>query len=268
MDYSKLIYKNASQARKETKISYIGGTSISSKIAKSEKKDIMTYVIYLAPHTLSGYNVCPMATHECINACLNKSGQNGELTKNNLINNMSRIDICRVNRTKLFFENRNYFMAWLLDEIFSAHKLATKKGFDFSIRINGTSDITPEIFIYKGYNILQLFPHIQFYDYTKVPNRTNLTTKYSNYHITFSYTGLNWDMANIALNNNVNVAVVFEQIPNMFKGIEVINGDMTDLRYLDKKGVIVGLKFKKIREKIDLQKSNFIVNPDNQDCKY
>ena len=63
----------------------------------------------------------------------------------------------------------------------------------FAIRLNCTSDINLEEFELNGKNILQLFPDTQFYDYTKVLKNTTLTEKYSNYDITFSYSGENWE---------------------------------------------------------------------------
>jgi hypothetical protein len=39
-----------------------------------------------------------------------------------------------------------------------------------------------------------------------------------------------------------NVAVVFRnQLPQTWKGYEVVNGDENDLRFLDKQGVVIGL---------------------------
>jgi hypothetical protein len=52
------------------------------------------------------------------------------------------------------------------------------------------------------------------------------------------------------LNNNVRVAVVFKEVPEKFWGRKVINGDLYDMRYRDDKDVIVGLKFKKVRNKL------------------
>ena len=49
---------------------------------------------------------------------------------------------------------------------------------------------------------------------------------------------------------------------------EVINADLDDLRFLDKKGVICGLKFKKVREKIDISKNKFIISHTDKDCVY
>jgi hypothetical protein len=39
---------------------------------------------------------------------------------------------------------------------------------------------------------------------------------------------------------------VFDKLPETFAGYEVINGDENDLRFKDKRGVVVGLKYKKI----------------------
>jgi hypothetical protein len=51
--------------------------------------------------------------------------------------------------------------------------------------------------------------------------------------------------------------MVFDEIPSSYKGFEVVNGDESDLRFLDKKGVIVGLKAKgKGRQ----DKSGFVIH--------
>ena len=103
---------------------------------------------------------------------------------------------------------------------------------------------------------------MQFYDYTKIPNPQRRTL--SNYHITFSKSENNLKDCLVALENGVNVAVVFEkELPKKYLGYEVVNGDETDLRFLDKKkrngtGVIVGLKAKG-RAKLDA--TGFVVRP-------
>jgi hypothetical protein len=252
--YSKLKFTSRANAKKETGLSYLGGVSTSTKIAKNIEKNVLTYVVYLAPANLSGYNVCPMATAECKEACLHASG------RAILDQNIGTIPAARIAKTKLFFENREYYMQWLIAEIKAHHKAAQAKGMDFSVRLNGTSDISPEIMKYKNRNILQELPYIQFYDYTKVANRFDLTTKYPNYDLTFSFSGNNWAQCETALKNNVRVAVVFGgELPAKYKGYDVVNADKTDLRYLDENDVICGLKFKKVINKIDLNKSKFIV---------
>jgi hypothetical protein len=260
---TELKYINRAHAKRATKLSYLGGVALSSKIAKSEIMNTLTYVLYLAPADLSGFNVCPKSTPECRELCLNESGHNRIDIHKNVINH------ARIEKTKLFYNNRTFFMQWLHDEIVAYKKLAYKKGYAFSVRINGTSDITPEAFKLGKFSILTLCPNIQFYDYTKVLNRSKLLSKYENYHLTFSYSGKNWHECEIALKNNMNVAVVFEKhIPKKFKGITVINGDVTDLRYTDKKNVIVGLKYKKVRNNKNMINSKFVIKTLDKDCEY
>jgi hypothetical protein len=42
----------------------------------------------------------------------------------------------------------------------------------------------------------------------------------------------------------MNVAMVFDKLPDSYMGLQVINADETDLRFLDPKGCIAGLKAK------------------------
>ena len=245
-------YTNRAQAKKLTGLSYLGGVATSSKMAKGLKYNEATYILYLAPADSSGYEVCPMRSAECTRACLNESGHNRIDIHKNTIN------AARIKKTKLFFEERNFFMAWLIDEIQAAHAKAIAAGMTFSVRLNGTSDLSPEQFHAGGKNILQIFPDLQFYDYTKVDRRFELIQKYPNYDLTFSYSGRNLDKAMLALEQNIRLAVVFEEVPSQFWGREVIDGDAYDMRYLDQGNVIVGLKYKKVRNK--LEKNNFVIS--------
>lgn len=251
-----MIYQNRAQAKRITKLSYLGGIATSSKIAKGLKYDEMTYILYLAPAKMSGYEVCPMRSAECTAACLNESGHNRIDIHDNTINK------ARIAKTKLFFEQRDFFMRWLQDEITAAQKKAAAAGMKFSVRLNGTSDLSPEQFNLKGKNILEMFPDVQFYDYTKVYKRIQLTQKYSNYDITYSYSGTNSVECMNALLQDVRVAVVFEELPETFMGYPVIDGDAYDMRYLDDT-VIVGLKYKKVRNKLDQEKSKFVISKQN-----
>jgi len=111
----------------------------------------MTYIIYLAPANSSGYNVCPRATVHCIEACLNESGHNR-------IDVSNRINQSRIIKTKLFYADREFFMEWVVREIEAYKKQADVKGMRFSVRLNGTSDLNPELFKYNGKSLLELFP--------------------------------------------------------------------------------------------------------------
>ena len=243
-----MIYKNIPDARRKTGLSYIGKVNHSSKHEKAYHYNELVYTIYLAPAKLSGYEVCPMRSVECTKLCLNESG------RNRMDLHLNKINKCRINKTKLFFEHREFFVRWMIDEIILAEKRAKKLKYHFSVRLNNTSDISPESFYIdingKKTNILQYFKHIQFYDYTKVANRYELTKKYKNYDLTFSYSGSNMTECLSMLNNNVRVAMVFKTVPQLYMNHKVIAGDEYDMRYRDSKNVIVGLKYKNVRSKL------------------
>ena len=128
---------------------------------------------------------------------------------------------------------------------------AKRLGYGFSVRLNGTSDLSPLAFKdpISGKNILELFPDVQFYDYTKVYNRVKLMEQYPNYDLTFSYDGYNWDECERFLQNGGKVAVVFysenETLPKQFRGYNVVDANGYDMRYLDPKGSIMGLHYHK-----------------------
>lgn len=249
-----LIYENLSKAKKLIGISYLGSVNFTAKHQKAFNFNELTYALYLSPANTSGYEVCPKRTEECTVACLHESGYNRIDSKNS-------INESRIKKTKLFFENREFFMHFLIDEIKGAYLKALNQEYSFSARLNNVSDVSPERFKLKNLNILEIFPEVQFFDYTKVLSRIKLLDKYPNYDLTFSYSGENWDECQEALKNNVRVAVVFkDKVPEEYKGIQVVSGDEYDMRYRDPKNVIVGLKFKKVRNKLDFSSSNFVVS--------
>ena len=102
---------------------------------------------------------------------------------------------------------RAEFMQELAKEITKAILKARRAGYTPVFRLNGTSDIRWESVPVAGFpNIMSLFSDVQFYDYTKLPNRKNVP---ANYHLTFSLADGNDTMANVALANGMNVAAVF-----------------------------------------------------------
>lgn len=208
-----------------------------AKTVKGQKKGYMTAIMYLAPYNLSGYQVCPMASKGCAAACLNTAGRGA----------FSTVQKSRIEKTRLFFQDRSRFMELLVREIRAFLRLAEVKGFIPVVRLNGTSDIRWETVSVEGRaNVMELFPSVQFYDYTKIANRKNVP---DNYHLTFSLAEDNDDNAKVALSNGISVAAVFNvknetQLPKKFFGRPVVNGDESDLRFLDKRAVIVGLKAK------------------------
>ena len=229
-------------------VSYLGNVAQSKKMKLSYDNGTMTYCLYLAPADMSGYNVCPNSEH-CKQFCLNGSGQNkcDELARGI---EGSRINQSRIKKTRLFYENREIFMRLLVHEINKYKKQAEKKGMGFSVRLNGTSDLSPVAFRdpETGKNILELFPDVQFYDYTKVPTRIKLMQQYPNYDLTLSYNGYNDEECKKFLQNGGKVAVVFfdEKMPKYFNGYPVTDGNQYDMRYLDPAQHVIGLHYHKV----------------------
>jgi hypothetical protein len=224
--------------------------------AKTSKGDLDKYeaaILYLAPSTVSGRNVCPNASAGCASACLFTAGR-GRFTN---------VYAARLRKTNLFWDDRALFQEWLMYDLTRLDRIATRKNKKAVVRLNGTSDITWPFSLYEA------FPNIQFYDYTKDINRVKRLTKLQaegrclNYHLTFSLSEINYDQALYALALGANVAVVFrDTLPTRFMDRPVVSGDEHDFRFLDGKqidgrGLVIGLKAKG-RAKED--KSGFVMD--------
>ncbi len=204
------------------------------KIQKGTKLGYLSFILHLAPATLSGKETCPKRTAGCTAACLNTAGRGGMFRKGE---NTNMIQQARIRKTKMFFEQRDAFMAQLEKDIKLGIKQAAKLGLTPVFRLNGTSDLA-----WEKYGIIEKFPQVQFYDYTKVLGRK--VAHLQNYHLTFSAAdGNDADVAK-AVAQGMNVAAVFDKLPETYMGKTVINADEHDLRFLDPKGVIAGLKAK------------------------
>ena len=209
------------------------------KIQKGTKLGYLSFILHLAPADLSGKETCPKRTAGCTAACLNTAGRGGMFKRGE---NTNIIQQARIRKTKYFFEARDYFMQDLYADIQKGIKQAKKLGLTPVFRLNGTSDLAWEKYTINDKNIFELFPDVQFYDYTKVLGRK--VQKYKNYHLTFSAAdGNDADVAG-AIAQGMNVAMVFDTLPAEYAGRSVINADETDLRFLDPKNVIAGLKAK------------------------
>ncbi len=204
------------------------------KIQKGTKLGYLSFILHLAPATLSGKETCPKRTAGCTAACLNTAGRGGMFRKGE---NTNMIQQARIRKTRMFFEQRDAFMAQLEKDIKLGIKQAAKLGLTPVFRLNGTSDLA-----WEKYGIIEKFPQVQFYDYTKVLGRK--VAHLQNYHLTFSAAdGNDADVAK-AVSAGMNVAAVFDKLPSEYMGKTVINADEHDLRFLDPKGVIAGLKAK------------------------
>ena len=204
------------------------------KIQKGTKQGYLSFILHLAPADLSGRETCPKRTAGCTAACLNTAGRGGMFKKGE---NTNMIQKARIRKTQYFFEARDYFMQDLYNDITKAIKFAAKQGLTPVFRLNGTSDLSWEKYTINDKNIFELFPTVQFYDYTKVLGRK--VKQYANYHLTFSKADGNDSDVAEALLQGMSVVAVYDKIPE-----GVPSADETDLRFLDPKGIMLGLKAK------------------------
>ena len=243
-----------------------------AKTLKGELLGYLTAILHLLPADLFGHgvNLCPSASAGCKAACLNTAG----------MGRFDNVQAGRRRRTEMFVNEREKFEVLMAKDIELVAKQAERLGLIPAVRPNGTSDIPSLARI-----MAKQFPNIQFYDYTKIPKPYK--RELSNYHLTFSLSESNRLDAIDALENGVNVAVVFDvptkekitametrkkaaelkndselvkkletkigleylrvALPDSWLGYEVIDGDISDLRFLDKRdsvGRIVGLRAK------------------------
>jgi len=215
-------------------------TQGNAKIVKGEELGYITKGIHFAPANLSGNEVCQWRSKGCTASCLNTAGRG----------QMQRTQDSRIAKTKLFFDKQIEFLHKLSKEISNSIKASAKKGMKSVFRLNLTSDIAWESVFFdeeQPQTIFDKFPSTQFYDYTKSFKRmAQYLGKHkefpSNYHLTFSRSETNDNLAEMVLEMGGNVAVVFRnELPATWKGYQVVNGDENDLRFLDKQGVVVGL---------------------------
>jgi hypothetical protein len=154
---------------------------------------------------------------------------------------MGSVQRARLNKTNLFWTNKNAFLWQLSLEIEQLKKRAKSQGYKFAVRLNGTSDLPwHRMKVNGGGCLMELHQDVQFYDYTKVLNYLDHDIK--NYNITFSDSGRNDSDIKAAIAKGANVAVVFQdRLPKKWMQRKVINGDNHDLRFKDPRDVIVGL---------------------------
>jgi hypothetical protein len=255
----------------------ISHTNILSTNPKTEKSEVQTYILHLAPADTSGFNVCPNAKN-CKAICLNFAGNPVY---------MEAKQAARIRRTQAFYVNSDRFMQTLVAAI--AYNINRQPNTEpIAIRLNGTSDICWEnipftvdreferlLHVKFGLqgrfhglwkSIFHFFNYAQkvmgrrlvwFYDYTKL-SRDWEHCQTIGYHLTFSFDG--WDnqtnlrLAKRAIEAGVNIAAAFNikkghNLPTvvdfMGRDLLIYDGDSSDFRPADPHGpVIIGLRFK------------------------
>ena len=157
---------------------------------------------------------------------------------------MSNVQMARLRKTLFWHQFQADAIAMIKRDIARFAAQCAAQGYTLLVRLNGTSDIR-----FENYGIIQAFPELQFYDYTKLANRKGVP---SNYDLTFSYSGVKafQQYVTVAKQSGARLAVVFRNraiveslLANSgtFQGLPVVDGDNTDIRHLDPRGVVVAL---------------------------
>jgi hypothetical protein len=208
---------------------------------KLSKSEVPTWGLTLAPAGASGYQLCPWRSPECEAACLGiTSGRS----------RFSNVQQARITKTRQLMESPYAFMRQLLDELQRLYSFSGRR--DWALRLNVLSDIPwenlcPDLLTFTDNN----------YDYTKSFDRAMKSLRWDHkYRLVLSHSGHNWDQCACYMDHGGTVAAVFGpmrgrfydpknyDLPETYKGYEVIDGDHSDARWLDPKGVIVGLRAK------------------------
>jgi hypothetical protein len=202
--------------RQQLGISYFLGVNSSSKTIKGTKLDYDTLVLYLIPASGSGANFCPQASLGCKLACLVNAG------RIRMEGASGSIRISRLLKTWLITSRMDIAVKLIEHDIRKAQGKKRK----FCVRLNGTSDL-------NWLKVSANFPHVQFYDYSKVISRALRPTE--NHHVTFSYAENNWIDCRKAYQAGLNLAIPV--VASDHKEILGLPGtyeiDSTDLRFLD-----------------------------------
>jgi hypothetical protein len=221
--------------KRNKKIRNLLSVNADSKTVKGQKLGYLTGILYLSPEKSGGTNICVFA-RECVADCLYTAGR---------FQVFPAIERARLRKTAQWHTQRGAFLEGVQHGIDALVRKAQRDGLTPCVRLNGTSDIRFENLT----TIVQDNKNVQFYDYTKYPTRTWGALP-DNYHLTFSHQPSSLPDSLSALAYGANVAVCGKgAMPDTYLGHECVNGDESDLRFLDKPAsdgspVIVWLKAK------------------------
>lgn len=239
------------------------------KTMKGQKKGYLTGILHLLPSNYSSImNVCPDASPGCKSTCLNFAGRG----------QFSSTQLARKKKNELLKKDKAEFMRCLHHDITLLVNKAAREHLVPVVRLNGTSDLPWETMPYflpgpnplgpaTSYaNLMEAFPEVQFYDYTKSQRRMNnylesldpdqkgIVDRWpENYSLTFSRSELNESFCQSVLNRGGRVAIVFKKLwadgmlsmridrahlAGWDRLYPVVNGEEDDLRFSDPGGII------------------------------
>lgn len=225
------------------------------KAVPGRKRPILSAAFHLSPADSSGFEVCGGRSIACTAGCLGWTGHGGIGVERNTAGHVVKgnsVTAARERRTVRLFEDPEATVETLTRDLSTLSRRAADVGADPAARLNATSDLDwTSIFGKDGTTLLDRFPRLQFYDYTKVRERylAFLAGELPpNYHLTYSRseTLASGIFAMQALEAGGTVAVVFDTpkgapLPRTWNGHRVIDGRAHDYRFLDPQGVVVGL---------------------------
>ena len=223
------------------------------KAVKAQKLGWLNAINYMAPHRLAGVgDLCGNASKGCIALCLGVHSGNAAM--------YPAVIRSRIRKAQWFMKDRKAFIAEMTVHIARAVKAAKTAQLRLCIRLNGATDLA-----WEGLSPATFAdnPDVQFVDYTKSVKRAIAHAEGrmpSNYHLTFSRSETNEADCHRVLAAGGNVAVVSTLAPPFhtgFYGARVIDGDESDLRHLDPRGVVVWLSPKGGKARAD--RSGFVV---------
>lgn len=229
-----------------------------AKTRKNSKIGILTGILYLAPANLSGSELCSSRTKGCTAACLWTSGHGA----------YSNVKTARLRKTYVFLNEQEMFMDRISMDVDLLVEEAKDRDMRPAMRLNGTSDIAWEtIPVGDHEHIFAAHPNVEAYDYTKVLARLPAIAGIPNYSVVFSRgeskkSQLDSDKA---LEMGVPITVVFDELPMVYKGMKVVNGDTDDWRpadilMADGRPTVIGLIAK---GKARYDDSGFVVRTDD-----
>lgn len=212
------------------------------KTPKGEKHGYLQAILYLAPHTLAGGpTLCPHSTEACRSGCLFTAGRGA----------FDKVANARLRRTRQLLDDRDGFMSRLTLDLHHMQDVADEHEMQLAIRLNGTSDVLWERIRWAGgdASIFDVFPRATFFDYTRTPAVHRKVPP--NWHLTFSLADDPISAAVEHLRAGRDVAAVVPQqdradAPDWFAlgdaTIQVVDGELHDLRFLDEAPALVLLK--------------------------
>lgn len=196
---------------------------------------------------MRGLGFCVGSSESCRRACLVNSGHNVIDVYNQVV---------KLSKTEAISLEPEAFARILVEACRKHfHPARGNVGYEPLIRLNVFSDLPWEL-LFPG--LFEMFPTEQFYDYTKVPGRVTP----SNYDLTFSWSGSNENYVHYEVERGRRIAVVFMvgfkktgrgentlrvglPLPQSFLGLQVVDGDISDVRPRDPAPGVVGLRWKR-----------------------